>query len=244
MRKKDNSIILECGDTLYRYDLEENLPNNWDSGYHNIEYSGSAYGFKNQIGAVFLFDKKSVAKITLAGAINKQAEKGLKYNKVTISIVQVQQEINLLNLSSGILYCSNLISVLHEIGITITTNDFVNFQRNESFLSIHANLLDLYSKDPQKKIESANIINEFFYNRINLLGQTLTDFQNGRKFKKLLENRQYEGYVFGENPISDTYCIFSSNKLSQPIHKTIETAADDELKEYLIKDLEDRKRMN
>lgn len=240
MRKEENCIILEDGDTLYRYDLEENLPDNWDSNYHNFEYSGSRYGFKNAIGAIFLFDKKLTAKQILSGAINNQKEKTRIITRATITTVIVNEEIKLLDLSSGIIRCSNLLSVLYELNMDVTVLDLKNFQKDLPFQSIHDRLIDLYSSDSTKRMTSANEIDRFFYGRINLLGQTLTDFQNGILFKKLLEDQQFEGYVFWENPSSDTYCILSSSKLSNPIHEIIDVEMDEELQQLLQQDLAGR----
>ena len=41
MRKEENSIILEPGDLLYRYDLGEKLDAEWLTDYSSPEYSFS-----------------------------------------------------------------------------------------------------------------------------------------------------------------------------------------------------------
>lgn len=38
---------------------------------------------------------------------------------------------------------------------------------------------------------------------------------------------------FFENPESNTYCIFNSDKISDPIHEEVYIDTDDELKEFL-----------
>lgn len=244
MRKDNNRIILEVGDTLYRYDIEENLPPRWDSNYHNPEYTGCQYGDKNSIGAIFLYSEKEAAKQTLAAAINNQANKGRNINIATITSTVVEQEINLLDLSTGILECSNLISVLYELGIDVTTRQYFSYQRGTHFDCLHPFLMDLFSTEASKKLNGANRINEFFYSLINLLGQSLTDFGNGHVFKGQLEALLYEGYVFWEpNPISDTYCIFSPNKLSHPEHETIIIHEDEEMLDHLRRDHEGRHRI-
>lgn len=242
MRKEENCIILENGDALYRYDLEENLPDDWDPNYHNFEYSGSRYGFKNAIGAIFLFDKKLTAKQILSGAINNQKEKGREITRATITTVTVNEDIKLLDLSTRIFRCSQLLSVLYELDMDVTELELKNFQQDLPFKSIHDKLIDLYSEDPTKRMTSAYEIDKFFYGMTNLLGQTLTDFQNGVLFKKLLEDRQFEGYVFWENPSSDTYCILSPSKLSNPIHDIIDVETDEELQQLLQQDLAGRKK--
>ena len=221
MRKENNSIILEIGDTLYRYDLCENLPNIWDPNYHNIEYTYGGLGYKNSIGAIFLYSKKLAAERTLKNAIKKQASKGRNFTNATITSTRIEQEIKLLDLSSGINNCSNLISVLYELGIDVTTDYYYSYQKKESFKCLHSSLMNLYSTEPKLKLNGAKEINNFFYDFTNLLGQSLTDFNNGHVFKRQLEDLLYEGYVFQETTTSDTYCIFSPNKLSNPKHETI-----------------------
>ena len=40
--------------------------------------------------------------------------------------------------------------------------------------------------------------------------------------------------IFCENPESNTYCIFNSDKISDPIHEEVYIDTDDELKEFLL----------
>ena len=241
MRKDNNRVILEPGDTLYRYDIVDTLAKEWDSNYHNPEYSESIYGVKNDIGAVFLFDNKKVAKQTLSAAINRQREKGNVMRRATITTVCVIDDIKLLDLSTDIVSCSNLISRLYDLGMDVTDMDLINYYRSVSFRTIHCDVINLYSADWLKRMKSASNIGKFFNCYCPLLGQTLTDFQNGRIFKNELEKRQFEGYVFWENPSSDTYCIFSSSKLTKPIHEIIDVENDQELQIFIQKDLEGRR---
>lgn len=241
MRKDNNRVILEPGDTLYRYDIVDTLAKEWDSNYHNPEYSESIYGVKNDIGAVFLFDNKKVAKQTLSAAINRQREKGNVIRRATITTVCVIDDIKLLDLSTDIVSCSNLISRLYDLEMDVTGMDLINYYRSVSFRTIHCDVINLYSADWLKRMKSASNIGKFFNCYCPLLGQTLTDFQNGRIFKNELEKRQFEGYVFWENPSSDTYCIFSSSKLTKPIHEIIDVENDQELQIFIQKDLEGRR---
>ena len=60
-----------------------------------------------------------------------------------------------------------------------------------------------------------------FYNTIDekdqlcFACQQLTDFENGFIFKKILQDKGFDGYMFHEAE-STTFCIFQSNKLSEP----------------------------
>lgn len=52
-----------------------------------------------------------------------------------------------------------------------------------------------------------------------IFGQCLTDFENGAAFKAVLEENNFEGYIFNEaNGMTgtDTLCFLSSDKLSYP----------------------------
>lgn len=60
-----------------------------------------------------------------------------------------------------------------------------------------------------------------FRHRPHILCQTLTDFSNGEYFKTILKEKGYEGYIFNENPDSNTFCFFNSDKLTPPIHTII-----------------------
>ena len=101
MRKEKNSIILEPGDRLCRYDLGTDLSVDWSTEYENPEYIGCEFGKKNAIGAFFFYDKKTTAKKTLAQAIYNQNKKGNIYNSGTITYCEVVNELNLLDLDSG-----------------------------------------------------------------------------------------------------------------------------------------------
>ena len=57
-----------------------------------------------------------------------------------------------------------------------------------------------------------------------ILGQCLTDFENGAAFKAILEENNFEGYVFNEpNGLTgiDTFCFLSSDKLSLPQNRMV-----------------------
>ena len=233
MRKKNNTIILERGDRLYRYDICTGLPSKWDDNFHNTEYAGSQFGNKNCIGAIFLYDKEISAKQVLATAINNQQDKGISIKNGTITTVTVNEEIKLLDLEKGLSRCCHIISLLHELRIKITNQSFTNYQKGQTFETIHSDLEKLYSQDPSIKNKAATRIDEFFFNHTPLLGQLLTDFQNGIEFRHQLCEKGFEGYIFMELFSSNTYCIFSPDKLSLPSHSTISVDKDEELQELI-----------
>lgn len=95
---------------------------------------------------------------------------------------------------------------------------------NESFLQ-------LYSEDWKERMMAAKIVDDFFYSLPPLLGQSLTDFQNGHAFKQLLQEHGYEGYIFMEEFDSNTYCLLSSEHLTPPVHRDVDF--DKELSKWL-----------
>ena len=221
MIKSKNIIVLNPGDQLYRYGIGDHFPNQWDIDVHSVEYRDDKLGYKNQIGALFFYDNERTALNVLSSAINRQKDKGIIIEDAIISTATVIEEITLLDLESGISRCTQMLSCLYDLGIDVMTDEFRSHQRNESFGSIRERFHELYSDDWNARMSSAKIIDDFFFNLPPLLGQSLTDFDNGPKFKRLLEEHQYEGYVFMEEYSSNTYCIFSSQKLSCPTHRHV-----------------------
>ena len=142
------------------------------------------------------------------------------------------QEIKLLDLETGIVKCTQILSVLYELGIDVITHDFFNYFKRESFDIIRKYFLDLYSEDMQCRISAADAIEQFFCGHPPYLGQLLTDFGNGQHFKSLLQNAGFEGYVFMEQYASNTYCIFDSNKISLPMHHVF--IPEDEIGDLLL----------
>lgn len=233
MRKEENSIVLEPGDKLYRYDLGEKLDAEWLTDYSSPEYSFSEYGPKNKIGLFFFYNDISAAKNTLAQAVYNQKKMGTIYNYGTITSCQVIDDIRLLDLEAGLYSCSDKIRFLHQIGLNVITELFYNYQFKRPFSELQNSLEDLLSTDQSLSSAAENVINEFFYNFPPLLGQSLTDFDNGEVFKEMLENNEFEGYVFMEDFISDTYCLLSSDKITAPEHEIIDINSNEELQKFI-----------
>ncbi|MCS3161579.1 hypothetical protein NXX71_12380 [Bacteroides faecis] len=133
MKKEENIIILEPGDRLYRYDLSGKMPDNWNSTVHSIEYNTSEYGPKNSIGAIFLYDVEIAAKQVLSAAIKKQEELENHIEQATITTTEILQEIKLLDLETDIDKCTQILSVLYELGIDVITHDFFNYSKKGKF---------------------------------------------------------------------------------------------------------------
>lgn len=233
MRKEVNSVILEPNDKLYRYDLGKKLDAEWLTDYSSPEYSFSEYGPKNKIGLFFFYNDISAAKNTLAQAVYNQKKIGTAYNYGTITSCQVIDDIRLLDLETGLFSCSDKIRFLHKIGLNVITEPFYNYQFKRPYSELQNVLEDLLSTDQTLSSAAKNIINEFFYNLPPLLGQSLTDFDNGEAFKEMLENNKFDGYVFMEDFISDTYCLLSSDKITAPEHDIIDIHSNEELQKLI-----------
>lgn len=228
MRTEKDLIVLEKNDSLFRYDIGINLPEEWSTGYHSKEYtypgnvSQGAGLVKNKINALFFYSNEKTAKYVLEAAKTKLTLP--PKTEATITNTTIQTDIPLLDLSTDIVRCSSLLGVLHELGIDVLSNSFINFSRKERppFSTIKKDFDDLFSADLRVKLNAVNHIDDFFFGLLPLLGQLLTDFDNGFVFREMLLTRGYEGYVFNEEPSSPTYCLFSPEKLSRPYHQTVQ----------------------
>lgn len=219
MRQDGNKIILERGDMLYRYGLEQYYPSVWCNKIHNSKYFFNEHGNKNQIGAYFFYNNEDTARRVLEVAIKKQETQGQRIEAATITSCEVREDIVLLDLFTGIESCSNMISVLRELNLNVVTNSFYNYQKKAYYTKIEHDLELLYSEDYANRLNAAKGIDDFFYNLPPLLGQSLTDFRNGVAFKEMLIRNHWEGYVFKEEERSNTYCLLDATKLTEPRHK-------------------------
>lgn len=91
-----------------------------------------------------------------------------------------------------------MISVLKELGLNVANNSFYDYQQKEYYTEIEHDLELLYSGNCREKLGAAARIDDFFCSKLPLLGQSLTDFDNGVAFKEMLIRNQWEGYVFKE----------------------------------------------
>lgn len=235
MRKEDNSIVLEPGDKLFRYDLGIKLDSEWLTDYSSPEYSFSEYGPKNKAGLFFFYNDILAAKNTLAQAIYNQRKNGAIYEYGTLTSCEVADEIKLLDLETGLFSCSDKIRFLYQNGLNVITEHFYNYQFKQHYAELQNALVDLLSTNQSLLLTAENVINHFFHNYPPLLGQSLTDFDNGKLFKQMLENKGLEGYVFMEDLISDTYCLLSANKITTPEHKIIDINSNEELQKLIVK---------
>lgn len=199
---------IELGLSLFRYNIEE--PNsNWDSKFYALK---SEYNYedgtviKNEIGAYFFYDTKEAAINTAQVAVANRSE-----NSFWLTQTSTQQEIKIIDFSN----CSSVydfVIILNDLEIDICIKGFKlnGLCRDLSELVNCNNDTRLFPKYPIE-IE------------LSYLGQLLTDFNNGEVFLKLIAKNKMniDGYKWRESTDGLTYCLFSNDKLSEPIKEEI-----------------------
>lgn len=114
-----------------------------------------------------------------------------------------------------------MISVLRDLNLNVVSSSFCNYQKKADYTKIERDLKLLYFGNCTEKIGAAARIDDFFYGSLPLLGQSLTDFDNGVAFKEMLIRNHWEGYVFKEEESSNTYCLLAATKLTDPVHESL-----------------------
>lgn len=225
---------LPIGTNLYRYCLGNDIPKEWSTEYHSPEYHSVEYGDKNQIGAFFFYRDKKTASNVLNAAIEKATKHGQNYQNNTLTCCQIVEDISILDLTN----CDSPVLMLNKLyyeGIDVLTSDFfLDPNKEQSFDVIRgyhqyimANRKTNDIKICSEILNKAKKINKFFKGHIGYTGQLLTDFENGISFKRQLEEKGYEGYIFDEEPSGSTICLFNSSKLTPPKHIIVSTTIKD-----------------
>jgi hypothetical protein len=221
--------IIQAGVPLYRYDLTEPPKGGWNMEYKSPIYYWDEAGPKNEIGAFFFFDNKSDAIEVGKNALVLKETMIKTYNpelSIWITKTIIQDELYMLDLSK----CKDVIDlyvVLWNEQIDIFRDDFYRFdylrgsrpllqiKDDTEYIVSHKDLpktskwseckynIDIFSSGSDDKIKLA------------YASQGLTDFSNGKIFKKLLDAKGYDGYIFRESD-ANTFCLFNSEKISLP----------------------------
>ena len=215
---KTLDYIISPRQQVVRYDLQQ-PPMTWDQEYHSCEYTlneNEEIVHKNQSGLLFFYDSESTT--------IKTAEQAMKSHDKTefwLTTAFVNNPIRLLDLRGGatLVIFNNLfvngIDVFNS-PLTITgLKDSVPLKAIESiYFDLMQNVID--SDDYNKKWMQLH--EPFIYpgSPYSLLGQRLTDFENGEVFKSLLIANKYDGYIFDESFGASTVCLMDSTKLSEP----------------------------
>lgn len=214
-------MVLNKCVTFYRYDLQ-NPPDNWDSNFRNFEYNFDCIGAKNKSNFLFFTDSKEIA--VELGVI---ASKNNNMDSFYITSCKTVGSLNILDFSnSHNIY--QMLCVLHNVGINVLIKDFMLYDND--FCSKQENTFELLKSDfenAEKEIDSikkAKLVMNLKhpnsdFEDVGLLGQLLTDFENGICFRKLLKEKKIDGYRWREfkDNRGFSYCLLYSDCLTSPI---------------------------
>ena len=226
--------IIPSGEWLYRYDLSQPL-GEWSTEFYNPEYIFDC-GHKNQFGGFFFFDSEQQAENTGRKALKRY--KGRKFDGLWITKCQTTSKSELLDLR-GYKSISAILCDFYQNGINIFNNSFHEFffdkksfvelkKPIELLCNITSSLKWKENREASYNVKSIiKFVETFFVDDAvpGILGQCLTDFENGTAFKAILEENNFEGYIFNEaNGMigTDTLCFLSSDKLSRPQTEIVE----------------------
>lgn len=219
---------LSIGTNLYRYCLGNDIPKEWSTEHLSPEYYSNEYGDNNQIGAFIFYRDEKTAYNVLTAAIEKAAKHGQNYQNNTLTCCQIIEDISILDLTD----CDRpvqMLNLLYDEGVDVLTSEFfLHPNKEQSFDTIrgyHQYIMENEKTDDRfvkcEMNDYAAKIDNFFQWLVGYTGQQLTDFGNGIPFKRLLEEKGYEGYQFMEEKSSPTICLFNSSKLTLPVHKIV-----------------------
>ena len=219
-------INVKSGIKLFRYDITEPPKTGWDKDFKSPVYCWDEEGAKNNIGAIFLFDKENIA-VDVARNVIKQKEQFIKEFNFSLTRTVVKDDLRMLDLTA----CKDLVDLyitLWNNDINIFRKDFYKFDKWFGSKPMSLLLEDIKylaledGKKEKNKVSTCKCNIENFYNtyedkeKLPYACQELTDFSNGKIFKELLEEKGIDGYIFQETD-ANTFCIFNSKKLSNPL---------------------------
>lgn len=212
-------MIISINTCLYRYDLTES-PDIWDYSYHSWEYSVNISGtvsYKNQAGLLFFFESENVTIKTAEQALRRYG-----INEFWITKTFVNKTIELLDLRGGetLVILNNLVNKgIDVFNANLTVNGLQDSVLLKSLKILYDYLMQTGEGGEEYKEKWLKLHEPFIYPRCpyGLLGQRLTDFNNGEVFKTLLLSKGFQGYIFDESYGGSTICLFSHNFISKPI---------------------------
>lgn len=203
---------------IFRYDLQE-PPKNWDSDYHSLEYILDNCGeisHKNQANLLFFFDSE-IAAIKTA----EQALRRYKKEEFWLTKSVVNEPLALLDLRGGatLVILNNLyVNGIDVFNSPLTLTGLPESAPLKSLEPLYYHLMQNVIGGEEYNYKWLRLHEPFIYpgSPYSLLGQRLTDFENGEAFKSLLLENKYDGYIFDESFGASTICLMDSTKLSTP----------------------------
>ena len=213
---------------LYRCDTEL-PPNKWTESHALKTNYGTKYGDKgpkNKAGLFFFHDNKDVSNsygIESLKKINKDLDEENHLEYYYITETDIIKPIKIIDFSK----CHSMfmmIDLLMQNGINILTSEFTNHHNNitfDNFLVDYNNYLD--TGDSLNALRMV-LINGDVPAEYSYFGQLIYDFENGIALKKILEEKNIDGYRWREHndPRGLTYCLLNSTKLQEPSVSKIE----------------------
>lgn len=164
-------------------------------------------------------------------ALEDEKRKGHLFKDIWITKCTTREPIKLLDLRDSF-FCIELLAALDKAGFAIFVDELKSWQ-GKSFSKLKSIIqpveeIVLNDNNPVNNEKVKNAIKEMFdvlkieMTNIGHLLQMFTDYSNGYYFRRLLQSKGSEGYIFNETntpiPIkgSDTICIFESTKFYPP----------------------------
>lgn len=211
-------LRIEKNTTFYRYDLVE-PPMVWTSDYHSLEYAVADSGdisYKNQSGLLFFYDSESTT--------IKTAERALeRHNKTEfwLTTAYVDKPLQFLDLRGGatLVILNNLyVNGIDVFNSPLSLTGLPESAPLKSLEPLYYHLMQNAVGGEDYNDKWLRLHEPFIYpgSPYSLLGQRLTDFENGEVFKSLLLENKYDGYIFDESFGASTICLMDSTKLSKP----------------------------
>ena len=215
--KSINQIVNLTSKFLYRYDLDL-PPKDWSIDFKNFEYNCNKLVDKNKAGLFFFTDS-----LDIANHLGKIAAKKESRTEYYLTTVKIESKLILIDFSN----CWNIyqmLCVLDDLKIREKVNDLDTLVSGITFNQMNI-LFDEIALETDN-VKKSNIITgqlKFSKNSresldVSVFGQRLTDFDNGIKFRQIINESysQIDGYKWKEFEDNRglTYCLFNSDKLS------------------------------
>lgn len=228
MRKMDIEYI-HGKLTLYRNDTDK-PPEVWSKQFKNKHLTYDKVGHKNKAGFFFLTDSIDQAKYMW----HMDRTKGYYLTEC------YAEDIQIIDFSLCITNFQ-MVYLLYQNGFNILESNFMTYEEKEGdHLKSFKNYKEGFDfvirhnrDDLAQRKEASHYINQIdaLFNRdMGIMGQRLTDLDNGFHFHDLIKTwdppipSKIDGYRWREcgDQRGFTYCIFESDKLSNPITQFID----------------------